>query len=637
MDFLAPLPDLMADQERRAREPKREPIPPPGKDKDKRIAALIRDLEDTAARQDGQPGGVDLAGDPVVSALIQEGGDAVEPLLKCLEDDTRLTRSVHFHRDFFTHRSLIGVHEAAYVALSGILQTSFFGVASTGDDLSGRGAGGRRATAAALPAVWSKFKGVPLEERWFKVLADDTASPDEWLQAAGNIVQPVDVSVSPSSMIGGWVTVPNRAPGEKPKLRGEALRAKKDPSVAELMGKRMETVRSSGEPGSRAVWSIGKACTLANDLYHWDENAAVPYLRRMVQVCRDYLAGNDAGSSRASAVGELGREIARLTRLRVQAGDAAGLDAYAAWIAGVRPDTEQFSSKELLRPMWENPDQPAVAAAVESMFTDENSPWLRKFLRASNTHDLAETPLLGVDGFRKRLLVELTDIEKAGSIKIRQDGGELVQVDGAWSGAEGVGPEGDPLSPEPGTESPFRVCDYYAWLLSRVNGMPCCQPYWPEARRDKAVAACAAVLRHYGERYRYSEAQRSLWNWPDDDKARITFSALDHPATADEVKKGLAIFSLEGEGETRSAKLAARPMKARCTTLKDSPYGTSRYDPKTKKTETTITYDQDGLVWQAEEVLKEGKWERYYGFVGANRIARVPAAEIEFPPAEPRR
>ena len=33
------------------------------------------------------------------------------------------------------------------------------------------------------------------------VLADDKASPDEWLQAAGNIVQPVDVSVSPQQHV----------------------------------------------------------------------------------------------------------------------------------------------------------------------------------------------------------------------------------------------------------------------------------------------------------------------------------------------------------------------------------------------------------------------------------------------------
>ena len=138
LEFLDPLPDLVADQERRAKGPKRDPVPPPGKDKGKRIAALIRDLEDVAAPQMGQPGGVSLGGDPTGNALIEEGDDAVEPLLKCLEDDTRLTRSVHFWRDFAQYRSLIGVHEAAYVALSGILKTSFFGVASTGDDLSGR-------------------------------------------------------------------------------------------------------------------------------------------------------------------------------------------------------------------------------------------------------------------------------------------------------------------------------------------------------------------------------------------------------------------------------------------------------------------------------------------------------------------
>ncbi len=51
---------------------------------------------------------------------------------------------------------------------------------------------------------------------------------------------------------------------------------------------------------------------------------------------------------------------------------------------------------------------------------------------------------------------------------------------------------------------------------------------------------------------------------------------------------------------------------------------------KTGKNETRITYDQDGLVWQAEEMLEGGRWRRYYGFVG-RRVDRVPAEEIEFP------
>ena len=40
-------------------------------------------------------------------------------------------------------------------------------------------------------------------------------------------------------------------------------------------------------------------------------------------------------------------------------------------------------------------------------------------------------------------------------------------------------------------------------------------------------------------------------------------------------------------------------------------------------------YEQDGWIWQAEEVRKGDRWERFLGFVGPHRIARVPAAEIE--------
>ncbi|MEM7312632.1 MAG: hypothetical protein AAF497_05720, partial [Planctomycetota bacterium] len=92
------------------------------------VNALIRDLEIVSARQLGQPGGVHLGGDPIVRALVDQGADAVEPLLKCLEADNRLTRSVSFGRDFFRRRHLVGVHEAAYSALTGILKTKDFGI-----------------------------------------------------------------------------------------------------------------------------------------------------------------------------------------------------------------------------------------------------------------------------------------------------------------------------------------------------------------------------------------------------------------------------------------------------------------------------------------------------------------------------
>jgi hypothetical protein len=53
IDFLGQLPELLADHERRAREPKRPRTPPAGADKNARIAALIADLDQAFAQQFG--------------------------------------------------------------------------------------------------------------------------------------------------------------------------------------------------------------------------------------------------------------------------------------------------------------------------------------------------------------------------------------------------------------------------------------------------------------------------------------------------------------------------------------------------------------------------------------------------------
>ena len=53
------------------------------------------------------------------------------------------------------------------------------------------------------------------------------------------------------------------------------------------------------------------------------------------------------------------------------------------------------------------------------------------------------------------------------------------------------------------------------------------------------------------------------------------------------------------------------------------------YRPKTLSSFSREAYDREGVLWQAEEVLAGGKWQRYYGFVGRHIIAKVPAEEIE--------
>jgi hypothetical protein len=52
-------------------------------------------------------------------------------------------------------------------------------------------------------------------------------------------------------------------------------------------------------------------------------------------------------------------------------------------------------------------------------------------------------------------------------------------------------------------------------------------------------------------------------------------------------------------------------------------------DKKTRDSLPKESFDREGLIWQAEESLINGKWRRYYGFVGNHVVAKVPAEEIE--------
>ena len=150
LTFLKPLTQLLADGERRLKD-KADPLEENFRLKNPGVSVdtLIQHLDEVVAVQSGQPGGVDLTNSEIVKALIAHGDAAVEPLLNVIENDTRLTRSVSFARDFHFERHLIGVHEAAYAALVKILKTSDFGSGSEWETLRS-GLDERRALAARI-------------------------------------------------------------------------------------------------------------------------------------------------------------------------------------------------------------------------------------------------------------------------------------------------------------------------------------------------------------------------------------------------------------------------------------------------------------------------------------------------------
>ena len=652
LDFLGQLPELLADQERRAREPKRPPVPPPGGEPKARIAALIDDLDQAAARQMSQPGGVSLGEAEVVKALIAEGDDAVGPLLEDLERDVRLTRSVHFGRDFARSRTIMGAHEAAYTALSGLLKTSFFGTASTGDNLSNRGLQGRIAVANRIRAYWEKNRDVPLVERWYRTLADDLAGPDQWLQAAGSIAQHENVRVVPGSTAFTSSVTTSLPPGARPKLLGEALREKQDPSVAELMAGRVTDIDPGGpiDANSSDQFKVGSANQMAELLSEWDSKAALPVLKARVKRCSELVQAGQKAGRRFHGL-ELG--IANLTELRTKGGDPDALDDYAAWVRTVTPVHFDFNPIAMFEPLWSNPDHPAIAAAAVALFEDPKSPW-NPSIHPENLDsdrgfrlDLLGSSLLGMTSFRTLVLRALTDKTQVGTVETDAKGkvvviqgqhrtvsdDESTSVESRFSGEPNE--DKNPFKPGP-SAMPLRVADEVCEKLERLEGVPRFQKQWPLAKRDEAIAATVAYLKQWGERFRENEASRAIQaaepggrrhEW-----AILAFDPLDHPATADDVAAGRAIFSLDGKGaEVRRIALTSFPIDARWTKLEvfpNEPPIMRMYDAEGHE-HPNIEGLQTGRVWQAEEVREGDRWRRYYGFVGRHALTRVPAEEIE--------
>ncbi len=484
--FLEPLPALLEDQRRRVKQEPYQTVIEKGLEtydgsKDDLIAALIRDLETVSARQWGQPGGVSLPEDPVVTALIAQGADAVEPLIDCIATDTRLTRSVGFSRDFSSHRELKGVDEAAYAAISEILETRTIPRPHPVLVASDKVMEYKKGVANEIREYWNKVKDTPLTQRWYDALADDEAT-DKWYEAANLITRPTSFKTKDGTM------------------RGEPLRDISDPSVTELMAKRVRQLTLKDKASSSTeMFRMHKACSLALILAIWDLDGALPTLReQMNDSRRSFLEVKTYGSTAAV----LGTHIAKFTLKRVEAGDEAALDEYAAWVRDVTPQQLEHYASAALEPLWTHPTHPAIADVSDKIFNGESSPWnpiltAEKRPNEVSMLDLLRTPLLKNAAFRQQILRGLTDTTVAGYVTIT--GPENIQIELAMGRHMGrmVSPKpNDPPLPPVGTKLPVRLCDYYAHELQRQKG-PTFGVYWPEAERDKAVAACVEFVTNY--------------------------------------------------------------------------------------------------------------------------------------------
>ena len=315
---------------------------------------------------------------------------------------------------------------------------------------------------------------------------------------------------------------------------------------------------------------------------------------------------------------------------RLELGDDRAAKEYAEWVQHVIPWQANSSVEKLFEPMWRFGGNLQVAEAADTMFNTEGSPWNPVIQQREGalfeTERLLQTPLVGMTAFRKQLLRQLSEKSNAGYVACTgSDALETHFIAGRMIGPTGRLEADDPMRPKNGETRHFRTCDMIARSLSSIHGFPRVEVYWPEVKRDDSVRRVAELLRQYGDRLVYSPEQQQFQEPP---APMMTFPRLNRVATADDVAKGLAIFSLDGEHRIR--KIPAWPLKARLTTLRTIPNYTNEFDSQTGKIKQTKAWATEGLIWQAEEERINGKWQRWFGFVGPGFIGKAPAEEFEF-------
>jgi hypothetical protein len=481
---------LLADEERRAK----EGAPPDAVNADPasfpstraRVQALIRQLDQIAVRQMSVPGYPHPAYSPEVRALVAIGDEALDPLIATMESDERLTRSVAFGGMMTGSRYIVPVAEAAWDAICEILNGISVG-ASWGSD--------RHKLAEAVRDYRNRYRGVPDTERWYRVLCDDSATPEAWVRAAYDIIEPAGQGVT------GGMSVPQKLPSDRSSpMRGESLRSKRNPSVGELMAKRVGDIgrqagsaRANGQPVvSYRAWVHANQLVLM--LARWDAKAALPLLKDRFRATALSLKDTSDGSQTI--------DMSRLAVARREAGDSDALFDYVTWISSRSElETPPPFLKEQLEPLMVDRIDKRSAALIDRLFTHEPSA-LNPFLRPARFGLYERVRLLGgemmaMPAVRKQILKRLSDREAVGTALARGGNTGLTSVElKLEGGTTSVGERTE--EPVASAEAvPIRMCDLYAWAVLIGRESPRFELFWPQDRRDAAIAQCADFVRKY--------------------------------------------------------------------------------------------------------------------------------------------
>ncbi len=325
----------------------------------------------------------------------------------------------------------------------------------------------RSAVAAQIRKYLKEYGGLSLEDRWYRILNDDRANADQWLEAAAFIVQRSDYNDLPPA----WAFTDSHAPkpGEAFHLRGEPLRSKTGPTVSELLSRRMKDLaeRATGE---NWYFAVQKEVSLGLALGTWDGPAHIGELQRLMSALVDQYATVSGAelSKRPHLIGQ----VVSLTLKRCELEDKQALTKYAAWLRTVyNIDTAKLVEKLM--------EFPAFREQILRHLEDKSvvGTLVRRPASPDDKYDLkVENNIAAVAAGAPNASAAVVSISHNDTQAPRS-----------------------PLQPVS-----FRTCDVYAWKLRGYEGAPRIELYWTEAERDAAVAACMAFLREHKGEFVYS-------------------------------------------------------------------------------------------------------------------------------------
>ncbi|MDI1451002.1 hypothetical protein [Polyangium sp. 6x1] len=470
---------LLADQEMRAarKAPKGLPEPLPAEPA-ARVAALVAALGEVREPVFGRPGSQgQVLADPILRALLAEGEAAVLPLAEALSTDERYTRSIWYEAHGIV---LFTVRDVAEIALDTLAADLPLAPAPPDET--------RPQKAERFKQAAEKFQSIPADERWYRELADETAGPARWGRAAMRIVGPTDAPLRRSDA-SDFLALFVRVDGP-PKPHFAGLSSRKNPSVTELLARRMKQLAAG-----KAHGNLRASCEMGVLLALWDPKGAARPLREIAETLRK--GAND--DKDADAADELRPCLSVLFVARGASGDEKAFDEYASWIREIDPATVPLRGatlSTLLAPLALRPTRPSIVASGRAMFGAKTSPWALRFRRGERD-DLLDPDLLPIPGMRELVLAALEDRTAIGAIELDAYGEATWGRDGDGEfdrEHEQVDPR-DPGAAASNTKMPLRACDRFAGILARrIDSAAPFRMYWIEPRRDDAIAALRAFV-----------------------------------------------------------------------------------------------------------------------------------------------